>query len=383
MNIQPSLAQIEFRNEVRAFIDVRLPHALRRKLRLGHAPTRNEVVDWHRALHERGWAVPHWPRQYGGAELGVVERILLQDELFRAPAPLPQAQTVGLLGPVILHFGSDADKQRWLPKLANLDVWFCQGFSEPEAGSDLASLRTAAIRDGDHYVVNGQKTWTTLAQWADWIFCLVRTSRSSRKQDGITMLLIDLRSPGVTVRPIRTIDGHDHLNEVFFQDVRVPVGNAIGEEGRAWDITKFLLANERSLIARIGFCYERLDRVRELLDEHRVHGSVRRRIEDERVTLRGETRALEVIQWRLAGLGSDEPRASTLASVMKIKGSEIQQRIGDLLYRVEGARAMHHEPMGEAAQAPTVGAYYNYVRAVSIYGGSNEIQRELLARGTF
>jgi pimeloyl-CoA dehydrogenase len=383
MDIELTQAQLAFRDEARAFVDAHLPPALRRKMRLGHVPDRQDIVDWQRTLHRKGWAAPHWPRQYGGADLGLVERILLQEELYRAPAPQPLSMNVSMLGPVLLHFGTEEMKQHWLPKLANLDTWFCQGFSEPGSGSDLASLRTAAVRDGDHYVVNGQKIWTTTAHWADWIFCLVRTSREARKQDGISMLLIDLRSPGVVIRPIRSIDGHHHFNEVFFEGVRVPAGNLIGQEGRGWDCTKFLLTHERALVAKIGFCYERLDRVRELLEERGVGGSARVRIEDELNLLRAEIRAMEMLQWRMVGLDPDDARAGDLASVLKIKGTDIQQRIAALLYRVEGTRAMAQKALADAPEAPTVGSYYHYVRAVTIYGGTNEIQRELLNRGMF
>ena len=383
MDIELTQAQLAFRNEARAFVDAHLPPALRRKMRLGHVPDRPAIVGWQRTLHQKGWAAPHWPRRFGGADLGLVERILLQEELYRAPAPQPLAMNVSMLGPVLLHFGTEEMKERWLPKLANLDVWFCQGFSEPGSGSDLASLRTAAVRHGDHYVVNGQKIWTTTAHVADWIFCLVRTSREARKQDGISMLLIDLRSPGVVIRPIRNIDGSHHFNEVFFQDVRVPAGNLVGEEGQGWDCAKFLLTHERAGVAKVGFCYERLDRVRELLEERGVGGSARVRIEDELSLLRAETRAMEVMQWRMVALNPEDARAGDLASVLKIKGTDIQQRIAALLYRVEGTRAMQHEALADAPEASAVGAYYLFARAVTIYGGTNEIQRELLNRGMF
>lgn len=383
MDLQLTEAQLAFRAEVRAFIDANLPPALRQKLRTGHEPDRQEIVDWQRTLNSRGWAAPHWPRKYGGCDLGAIEKILLVEELYRAPAPQPLSFNVSMIGPVLLHFGTPEMQDAWMPKLINLDIWFCQGFSEPGAGSDLASLRTAAVRDGDHYVVTGQKIWTTKAHWADWIFCLVRTSKEARKQDGISMLLIDMRSAGVTVRPIQSIEGHHNFNEVFFDDVRVPVGNLVGEEGKGWDCTRFLLGNERTLIAKVGFCYERLDRARELLEQQPLGSGARSRIADEISVLVAETRALEMVQWRLVALDPGNARAGSLASVLKLKGTDIQQRIAALLYRLEGAGAMKLSALGDAPEAPTAGSYYHYVRATTIYGGASEIQKELLNRELF
>jgi pimeloyl-CoA dehydrogenase len=383
MDLHLTEAQRAFQQEVRGFIDQRLPGALRRKLREGHFPNRQEIADWHVTLNEKGWAAPHWPRRFGGADLGVVEKILLQEELYRAPAPQPLAFNVTMLGPVLLQFGTEEQLAHWMPKLANLDVWFSQGFSEPGSGSDLASLRTSAVRDGDHYVVNGQKIWTTMAHWADWIFCLVRTSKEARRQDGISMLLFDLRSPGVTIRPIRSIDGNHHFNEVFFDNVRVPVANLVGEEGRGWDCTKFLLGNERTLIAKVGGCKERLSRARELLSDAGLGTGPRRRVEEELALLDAEVRALEMIQWRMVALEETNPRAATLASILKLKGSELQQRIASLLCRIEGTGAMALAGEEGASAASTVGSNYLYMRATTIYGGASEIQKELLTRGMF
>lgn len=383
MDLHLTEAQKTFREEVRAFIDERLPMALRRKLRAGHFPNRQEILDWHRTLNVKGWAAPHWPKEYGGSDLGVVEKILLQEELYRAPAPQPLAFNVTMLGPVLLHFGTKEQLAYWMPKLANLDVWFCQGFSEPGSGSDLASLRTSAVRDGDDYVVNGQKIWTTSAHWADWIFCLVRTSKEARRQDGISMLLFDLRSPGVTIRPIRSIDGNHHFNEVFFDNVRVPSTHLVGTEGRGWDCTRFLLGNERTLIAKVGGCKERLDRVRELLAGAALPAAARRRIEEELAFLDAEVRALEMIQWRMVALEDSNPRAATLASVLKVKGTELQQRIVSLVCRVEGTDAVALGAEGGDPNASTAGSNYLYMRATTIYGGATEIQKELLTRGMF
>ncbi|MBN9425111.1 MAG: acyl-CoA dehydrogenase family protein, partial [Burkholderiales bacterium] len=301
MDFRLSPAQQAFRAEVRAFIAERLPADIRARLRAGHPPSKQDTASWQRILNERGWAAPHWPRKYGGAEMGQMERLILLDELYRAPAPLPQVFNMTMLGPVLMKFGTPAQCDYFLPKLANLDLWFCQGFSEPGSGSDLASLRTAARRDGEHYVVNGQKIWTTTAHWADWVFALVRTSAEARKQEGISFLLIDLKSPGITIRPIHSIDGQHHLNEVFFDDVRVPVANLVGEENKGWDCAKFLLANERTGIANVGLCRERLDHARALAVRTSEAGT--RLIDDaalrgELAMLEAEIRALEVTNWR-------------------------------------------------------------------------------------
>lgn len=387
MDLDLTDEQRGFQKEVRTFINERLPSPLRRKMRLGQEPSREDLVNWQRTLHERGWAAPHWPKSCGGAGLGSIEKVLLQEELYRAPAPQPLSFNVTMLGPVLLRFGSSQQQDHWLPKLANLDVWFCQGFSEPGAGSDLASLRTSARREGDQYVVDGQKIWTTTAHWADWIFCLVRTSREARRQEGISMLLIDLRSPGITIRPIRSIDGRHHFNEIFFDQVRVPAGQLVGEEGRGWDITRFLLGNERTLIAKVGFCLERLDRARELLAQGLFSRQEADRLRDEIATLHAETRALAMIQWQMINLGNDENSSARFASVLKLKGTETQQRIAALLLRLEGPHGMRLEPLGagysKLPEVSTAGSYYHYVRATTIYGGSSEIQRELLNRGMF
>ncbi len=387
MDLELSTAQVAFREEVRAFIGARLPPALRRKMRIGHGPNREEIIDWQRTLNEKGWAAPHWPREFGGLALGAVEKLILQEELYRAPAPQPLAFNVTMIGPVLLHFGTPAQCAYWLPRLLNADVWFAQGFSEPGAGSDLAALRTSAVRNGDHYVVNGQKTWTTQAHWADWLFCLVRTSKEARRQDGISMLLLDLRSPGVTIRPIRSIEGGHHFNEVFLDNVRVPVDQLVGEEGKGWACTRFLLGNERIMIAKVGHSKERLDRARELLADVTMSRAAWRRIEDEIAELEADVRALEMIQWRMVALNAEDPLAATLASVLKLKGSELSQRIAALLLRIAGPPATELMTQGDGDRrddpASAAGPQYLYARALTIYAGSSEIQRELIARSIF
>ncbi|MGE0333262.1 MAG: acyl-CoA dehydrogenase family protein [Ramlibacter sp.] len=386
MDLSLSPAQAAFRQDVREFIRERLPADIRERLRLGHPPRKNDTVRWQRILNEKGWAAPHWPREYGGCDMGPLERLILIDELFRAPAPLPQVFNVGMLGPVLLKFGTPQQKAHFMPKLANLDIWFCQGFSEPGSGSDLASLRTQARRDGDHYVVNGQKIWTTTAHLADWVFALVRTESGSKKQEGISFLLIDLRSPGITVRPITSIDGQHHLNEVFFDEVRVPVENLVGEEGRGWDCAKFLLVNERTGIANVGLCRERLDYARELARELRQGG--RPLLEDPKLAseiavLDAEIRALEVTNWRFLLAPDIAQKTPGFASVLKLKGVEMQQEIAQLLQRIAGPAALRrrdHDGEEAAHWAGPLGMRYFYSRAASIYGGTSEIQKDILAK---
>ncbi|MFS2098810.1 acyl-CoA dehydrogenase family protein [Variovorax sp. Varisp85] len=386
MDLQFTASQIEFRDEVRRFVKERLPVDIRDRLRLGHPPRKQDTVTWQRILNEKGWAAPHWPRAYGGAELGQAERLILLDELFRAPAPLPQVFNVGMLGPVLMKFGTEVQKRHFLPKLANLDIWFCQGFSEPGSGSDLASLRTAARRDGDHYVVNGQKIWTTTAHLADWVFALVRTDAAGKKQNGISFLLIDLRTPGITIRPITSIDGQHHLNEVFFDEVRVPLENLVGEEGRGWDCAKYLLMNERTGIANVGLCRERLDYARELAGRRTQAGKAlldSPKLRSEIAMLDAEVRALEVTNWRFLLSPDAAQKSPGFASVLKLKGTELQQEIAQLLQRIAGPAAMERRPHdGEGAEhwAGPLAMRYFYSRAASIYGGTSEVQKDILSK---
>jgi pimeloyl-CoA dehydrogenase len=382
MDLTLTPEQRVFRDEVRAFIRARLPREIRERLRAGHPPRKHDTVEWQRILNERGWAAPHWPKRYGGADLGQLERLILIDELFHAPAPLPQVFNVTMLGPVLMKFGTPAQCDFFLPKLANLDLWFCQGFSEPGSGSDLASLRTTARRDGDHYVVNGQKIWTTTAHLADWVFALVRTDNGARKQEGISFLLIDLKSPGITIRPILSIDGEHHLNEVFFDNVRVPVANLVGEENKGWDCAKFLLGNERTGIANVGLCRERLDYARELAARHSQAGrplADDRKLRAEFAALDAEVRALEITNWRFLLTESEQRRLPAFASVLKLKGTELQQEINALLARIAGPGGLERRPASDITHGPLTPRYF-YSRAASIYGGTTEVQKDILAK---
>jgi len=382
MDLTLTTEQRAFRDEVRAFIQARLPDDIRARLRAGHPPRKQDTVTWQRILNERGWAVPHWPRQYGGADLGQVERLILLDEIYRAPAPLPQVFNTNMLGPVLMKFGTPAQCDHFLPRLANLDLWFCQGFSEPGSGSDLASLRTAARREGDHYIVNGQKIWTTTAHLADWVFALVRTDDGARKQEGISFLLIDLKTPGIRIRPIRSIDGDHHLNEVFFDDVRVPVDQLVGQENRGWDCAKFLLANERTGIANVGLCWERLDRAREIAQQTAQAGRPLwddPKLRAEVAALGAEVRALEITNWRFLLTPAEQARVPAFASVLKLKGTELQQEINALLARLAGPQGLERRDADELAHGPLTPRYF-YSRAASIYGGTTEVQNDILAK---
>ncbi|WP_376089933.1 acyl-CoA dehydrogenase family protein [Roseomonas sp. CCTCC AB2023176] len=382
-----------FRQEVRDFIAAELPRETQDKLVAGRHLSRRDMVDWHKKLHARGWAVPHWPREWGGSDLTATQRFLLTEELQKAPAPLPLAFNALMVGPVIAAFGTEEQKRRFLPPTASLDIWWCQGFSEPGAGSDLASLKCSAERRGDTYVVNGQKTWTTLAQHADWIFLLVRTDKAAKKQEGISFLLVDMRLPGVTVRPIITIDGAHEVNEVFFDDVQVPADCLIGEENRGWDCAKFLLGNERAGQARVGTSQERLRRLKGLAARTMQDG--RPLIEDSRfrdrvAEVEVQLKALEMTTMRVvAKAAGGDRKPDPASSILKVRGSEILQSITELYLEAAGPYALPavpepregaNEPEVAPDWATTVAPTYLNWRKLSIYGGSNEVQRSIMAK---
>lgn len=395
MDLRFTGEEIAFREEVRDFFRTSLPEDIRREMiETGHVSKEN-FRRWTRILHDKGWAVPHWPVEHGGTGWDPIRQYIFLEELNQAPAPAPLAFGVNMVGPVIYTFGNEAQKKRFLPRIATLEDWWCQGFSEPGAGSDLASLKTTAIREDDHYVVNGQKTWTTLAQHADWIFCLVRTDKEVQKQRGISFLLIDMKSEGVTVRPIQTMDGGHEVNEVFFDNVRVPVENLVGEENKGWSYAKFLLGNERVNIARVGVSKERIRRIKELAAAQTVDGAplisdpaFRARVAAVEVQLK----ALEMTQLRVLSdeVKSEKGVQNPASSILKIKGAEIQQATTELLMDVVGPYALPYreEAPGDGRNEPPIGpdwaaaiapTYFN-MRKVSIYGGSNEIQKNIIAK---
>ena len=383
MNLKLTEEERAFRDELRTFFTTEIPAEVRAKTASGTPLGKDDYVAVQRILHSRGLAVPNWPVEWGGQDWTPMQRNIWLSELQLASVPDPLPFNASMIGPVIAQFGSQEMKERFLPATANLDIWWCQGFSEPEAGSDLASLKTRAVRDGDDYIVNGQKTWTTLAQHADWIFCLVRTDPNAKKQAGISMLLFPMDTPGVTLRPIKLIDGGYEVNEVFFEDVRVPAENLVGEENTGWTQAKFLLGNERTGIARVGATKVKLARAKSLAAETRYgSGSL---LDDpifaaRLAELENELLALELTQLRVVA-GSADGKPNPASSLLKMRGSELQQAATELLVDIAGPDSL---PAGEAdIDSPdwarlTMPTYLNN-RKVTIYGGSNEVQRSIIA----
>ncbi|MGW0018085.1 acyl-CoA dehydrogenase family protein [Rhodococcus sp. NPDC003382] len=384
MNLTLTDEELAFRDELRTFFTTEIPAELRERVAAGRPLGRNDIVTSQRILNAHGLAVPHWPVEWGGKDWTSVQRHLWLDELQLASVPDPLPFNTAMVGPVIAEFGSQELKERFLPATANLDIWWCQGFSEPEAGSDLASLKTRAVRDGDDYIVNGQKTWTTLAQHADWIFALVRTDPNApKRQAGISFLLIDMKTPGVTVRPIKLIDGGYEVNEVFFEDVRVPAENLVGEENAGWSYAKFLLGNERTGVARVGATKVRIARAKKLAAQVRLgSGSL---LDDPlfaaRVAeLENELLALELTQLRVVASSADG-KPNPASSLLKLRGSELQQAATELLTDIAGPDSL---PVGaDDIDSPdwaqrSAPVYLNN-RKVSIYSGSSEVQRQIIA----
>jgi alkylation response protein AidB-like acyl-CoA dehydrogenase len=373
-----------FREELRTFFTTEVPEEIRTAVAEGAEPSRERIVTAQRVLNAAGLAVPNWPVEWGGKDWSPLRRHIWHEEMQRACVPVPLAFNTTMVGPVIATFGSQEQKQRFLPPTANLDIWWSQGFSEPDAGSDLASVRTRAVRDGGDYVVNGQKTWTTLGQYGDWIFCLVRTDPDAKKQRGISFLLIDMTTPGVTVRPIELIDGGHEVNEVFFDDVRVPAENLVGELNRGWDYAKFLLGNERVGVAPVGAVKRVLTAAKGWAAEGDEDGSL---LDDPLVgsrfaELENELLALELTALRVVAHSADG-KPHPASSVLKVRGTELQQAVSELVVDLAGpaAHAAFAEddstaPLWARRATPT----YLNLRKASIYGGSNEIQRQIIAQ---
>ena len=396
MELAFSSEELSFRDEIRSFISEKLPESAR--LNGGKWPHwgKDDIVTWQRILNQKGWATPHWPIEYGGTNWTAVQRYIFIEELLRAPTPEPLSFNVNMVGPVIYTFGNEEQKNYFLPKVSNLDIWFCQGFSEPGAGSDLASLRTSAVKDGNEYIVNGQKIWTSQAQNADWIFALVRTNPNAVKpQMGISFLLIDMKSSGITVRGIKTIDEARHVNEVFFDNVRVPASNIVGEENKGWDYAKFLLGNERTGIARVGLSRERLNRAKRLARKlPSFNGSIADDPQFKRkcATIEIQLKSLEITIMRVIDKQRhrNDSTPDPATSMLKLRGAEIQQTTAELLADVAGPMIA---PSGEIRAAyeddfpteleETLGIIPHYFnsRAATIYGGSNEIQRNIISKG--
>ena len=382
------------RAEIREFLATQLPAGLRDKTWRFLPLQREDYVALHRLLDTRGWAAPGWPREYGGPGWTARERQVFDEELGAAGAPRLYPH-IGMIGPVLQKFGTPAQKERFLPPMPRLDEVWCQGYSEPGAGSDLASLTTRCVRDGDHYVVTGQKIWTSYAHWADWMFCLVRTDNTARKQKGISYLLIDMKTPGITVRPIITLDGNHHTNETFFDNVRVPVANRIGEENRGWEYAKFLLGNERVGHARPGVSKALIAQAKALAAQVMVGDeplSENRRFREKLALIEVETKALEMTNMMVVAQikkGGNRPDPRT--SVLKMKGSELQQSIHEVLLEVAGLQALPRLSKAQIMELATAGMVgpdwaaplapnYFIGRAKSIVAGSNEIQHNVVAK---
>ncbi len=380
-----------FRDEVRAFLAEKLPKEISDKIRAGRNIGKEGYEWWHATLNERGWLNFNWPKEFGGAEWNAVQRHIFEEECAAAYAPRIVPFGLSMLGPALQKFGSKAQRDYFLPRILNGEHWWCQGYSEPGAGSDLASLRTRAVRDGDHYVVNGQKTWTTLAQYANWIFCLVRTDPEAKAQEGISFLLIDMNTPGIEVRPIVLLDGTPEVNEVFFDDVRVPVENLVGEENKGWTYAKYLLTHERTNIAGVGFSQAGLDMVKRIARIETANG--RPLIENPHFAARLarveiDLMAMATTNMRIISQAAAGQAPGVESSMLKVKGTIIRQEINDLARRAVGPYAMpfaseavagDNDPVGPDYAAPVAGQYFNN-RKLSIFGGSNEIQRGIIAK---
>ncbi len=388
MDLTWSQDERAFREEVRAFVHDKLPADLRAKTFAHHRLKRDDYLRWHRILAEKGWGAPSWPKEYGGTGWNAVQRMIFEIECFKAGAPRLLPFGLGMIGPVLMKYGSQAQKDRFLSRIINVDDWWCQGYSEPGAGSDLAALSTTAEYAGDNYIVNGRKIWTTLAQYADWIFCLVRTTKDIRRQQGISFLLIDMKTPGITVKPIVSIDGKHSLNEVLFEDVLVPVANRIGEQDKGWTYAKALLAHERTGMAEVADSKRALRELK-LRAAAEVNGG-QAMIKDPIFQLRlsdieMELMALEYTELRVFASMAAGGQPGPESSLLKIKGTEITQAIQELQLQLAsyygGAlqgdldnTELGHNFANEARRN------YMYGRAATIYGGSNEVQRNVIAK---
>jgi alkylation response protein AidB-like acyl-CoA dehydrogenase len=397
MDLNFTPAEENFRSEVRAFLAERLPARLSGLVAAGKLLSKADMQEWHAIVNARGWLANHWPVEHGGPGWSAIEKFIFEHECCLADAPRIVPFGVNMLGPVLIKYGTEAQKRHWLPRILDGSDWWCQGYSEPGAGSDLASVKTSAVRgrdaQGEHYIVNGQKTWTTLGQHANMIFCLVRTDREAKKQEGISFLLIDMNTPGVEVRPIVTLDGEREVNEVFFTDVRVPAGNLVGEEHRGWTCAKYLLTYERTNIAGVGFSVAALQRLRRIAARQMRNGraladdpAFAARIARVEIDLENmKTTNLRVIAAAAAG---GVPGAES--SMLKIRGTEIRQEISSLTRRAMGphARPFVAEALHEGYDGPSVGpeaavaaaAQYFNNRKLSIFGGSNEIQKNIISK---
>src|SRR6476620_2802103 len=388
MDLNYSPDEAAFREEVRGWLSANLPQDLKQKVASYAHLSKDDLLRWHRILAKQGWVAPAWPKEWGGTGWNVVQRYIFDEELGYAGAPPLIPFGLTMCAAVLLRFGTEAQKKRFLPRIYHGDDFWCQGYSEPASGSDLASLRTSAVRRGDHYIVNGQKLWTTMAHIADWIICLVRTDPAAdSQQDGISFLLIDMRTPGITVRPLILMDGRHEVNEVFFDEVAVPIENRVHDEGKGWTVAKYLLGYERLNTARIGTSRRELDRLKSFAGAERKNGKPLTddpRFRDRLSRLEIELTALSITNLRFLDRlrGGHAPGAEV--SMLKIKGTEIQQALTELMLEAAGPLAQAIAPVGEGMMADSFVAAlaprYCNMRKTTIYAGSNEIQRNIIAR---
>jgi alkylation response protein AidB-like acyl-CoA dehydrogenase len=377
--------ELAFAAEVRGFVEQALPQDIRASVLGGEHVEAGHIARWQKILHTRGWGASTWPREWGGPGWDPIRQHIFDEECMVAGAPRQLPFGLRMVGPVLMKFGTAEQKHRFLPRIPSAQDWWCQGYSEPGAGSDLAALATRAVRRGDRYVVAGQKTWTTLAQHADWMFCLVRTDAEAKKQEGISFLLVDMKAKGVTVRPIRLLDGSLEVNEVFLDDVEVPVEQRVGEENQGWTIAKYLLEHERTNIANVGINKRELARLKALARECRRNGRplaadplFAARLAEVEI----ELMALDVLNLRVLAAARDRGSPGPMASMLKIKGSELYQRIAELILETQGrpALACSWDGAGQRWVQDPAAAFYLNLRKVTIYGGSNEIQRSIIAK---
>lgn len=388
MDLNFTTDELEFRAMVRQWVADNLPADLSHKVHNALRLTREDMQSWAKILGKKGWLGWAWPQQFGGPGWNAVQRHLFEEECALAGAPRVVPFGPVMVAPVIMAFGSPEQQKRFLPGIASGEVWWSQGYSEPGSGSDLASLKTRADRKGDYYIVNGQKTWTTLGQYGEWIFCLVRTSHEGKPQTGISFLLIDMKSPGITVRPIITLDGEHEVNEVFFDNVEVPADQLIGEENKGWTYAKYLLSHERTNIADVNRVKRELERLKRIAKAEGVYDDPRFR--DQIALLEVDVVALEMMVLRVLSAEKSGKQSLDVAALLKIRGSEIQQRYTELMMLAAGPYSLpfvreameagwQGDYVGAAHCAPLAGTYFNY-RKTTIYGGSNEVQRNIVAQ---
>lgn len=378
----------KFRENIRSWVHDHLPRELSHKVHNALQLTREDMQQWGKILGKKGWLGHAWPKEFGGPGWNAIEKHLFEEECALAGAPRVVPFGPVMVAPVIMAFGNAEQQKRFLPGIASGDVWWSQGYSEPGSGSDLASLKTRAERVGDKYIVNGQKTWTTLGQYGEWIFCLVRTSSEGKPQTGISFLLVDMKSPGVTVRPIILLDGSAEVNEVFFDNVEVPAENLIGEENKGWNYAKHLLAHERTNIADVNRAKRELERLKRIAKAEGVFDDVRFR--DEIAKLEVDVIALEMLVLRVLAAEKSGKQSLDIAGLLKIRGSEIQQRYSELMMLAAGPFSLplireameagwQGDSVGQAHCAPLASSYFN-MRKTTIYGGSNEVQRNIVSQ---